>query len=190
MLTTEFRLIAFFVLTSASHCAGAEEPNQEQVCAQVFCRAPTTFTLRLDEGTAMDFEVEGIPIAFERDVNLFPGETVKLSVTIEDGEIKSLNYDPETDDVTEAISVRFSQNDDEPYGMMLVVKNSLKRYLRYKAFVAVPDQDGFIYTSSCPVGPDMSAFESWPHPISHIILTNIHFVDVAQDGGSAELTCE
>jgi hypothetical protein len=190
MLATEIRLITISVLTCTSYCAGAEEPNQEQVCAQVYCRVPTTITLRLDDDTAMDFEVEGIPVAFERDVNLFPGEAVELSVTIEDGEIKSLNYDPEADDATGAISVRFSQNDDEPYGMMLVVKNSLERYLRYKAFIAMPNQDGFVYTSSCPVGPDMSAFESWPHPISHILLTNIHLVDVAQDGGSAELTCE
>ena len=190
MFTMQLRLFAVMVVMCVSCRTVADELSQEAVCAQVYCRALATITLRLDKDTAMDFDVGGIPVAFERDVNLFPGEAVELTVTIENGEIKSLNYDPDSFDSRKVISVRFSQNDEEPYGMMLVVKNPFERYLRYEAFLAVPNRDGFAYTSSCPVGPGMSTFESWPHPISHIVLTNIHLVDSTQDGDSIEITCK
>ena len=190
MSATKLMPRAAFLLVGFTSYAMADELSVEQVCAQVYCRAPVTISLRLDESTAMDYEVEGTPVAFKRDVNLFPGESVELSVTMEDGEIQALTYDPNVSPGKETISIRFSQDDDDPYGMMLVVENSFDKYIRYKAYVALPGQEGFVYTSSCPVGPGMSAYESWPRPISHIILTNVHFVEVTRDGDTVELSCE
>ena len=186
----EFRLFVFLGLICASLWAVAEELGEEHVCTQAYCRDPATISLRLDKMTVMDFEVEGVPVAFGRNVNLFPGEDFAVSVTIEDGGIKTLHYDPNATSPKDAISLRFFQDEEEPFGMMLVVKNSFEKHLRYEAFIALPEQDGFIYTSSCPVGPGLSTYESWPYPISHIVLTNVHFIEPEEDDGDVAFSCE
>ncbi len=190
MTTTILRLSAATLLAGSACLAIAEEPSVDQVCAQAYCRTPATVSVRLDKDTAMDYEIEGIPVAFMRDVNLFPGESIELSVTIENGEIQSLHYDPSIQPEGQTISIRFSQNESEPFGMMLVIENSFDKFLRYEAFIAVPNREGFGYTSSCPVGPGISAYESWQEPISHIVLTNIRFIEIAAKGDSFEITCE
>lgn len=39
------------------------------------------------------------------------------------------------------------------------------------------DSDKLFKTSSCPVMPEKSVYESWPHPIFQLAITNFHWVD-------------
>lgn len=190
MFHERYCVLLAVVLVGTPNLGYPEELTQEIVCEQAYCREPVTVTLRLDEETVMDFQVEGIPIAFERDVNLFVGESANLSVETENGEIRSIAYEPDSSQDDGEIAVRFSQSDEEPFGMMLVVENSLDQFIRYKAFIAVPNHEGFSYTSSCPVGPGMSSYESWPYPISHIVMADVHFIEIDMDDGAVEISCE
>ncbi|HKP26261.1 MAG TPA: hypothetical protein VJV39_20505 [Dongiaceae bacterium] len=65
--------------------------------------------------------------------------------------------------------------------MMLTVANNLSKTVKYDATMKAPD-DRMVYTSSCPVDAGLSNFESWPHPVKFLELSNFRF----QDGGSCE----
>lgn len=66
-------------------------------------------------------------------------------------------------------------------GMMLSAKNPLNQAVKYH--LDMIDYNGKLHnTSSCPVIADGMAFESWPHPIPEIRVSNIHFTSKSEEG--------
>jgi len=63
--------------------------------------------------------------------------------------------------------------------MMLMVRNDTGVPLKFDALMAVPSREGVrhAHTSICAVMPGMMAFESWPHPVMMLVLTNFHRVE-------------
>ena len=63
-------------------------------------------------------------------------------------------------------------------GMMLfTIENRTEHWLTYEAGIRVPKRDGLYKTSVMPVGPRLSNFESWPHPIDQLALKNFSFTE-------------
>jgi len=58
--------------------------------------------------------------------------------------------------------------------MMLILKSGLGFAVTYDAYMYVPTPNGVEsgYTSSCPVGAGLCGYETWPHAIVMIVLTN------------------
>jgi len=66
-------------------------------------------------------------------------------------------------------------------GMMLSVKNPLDKTIKYH--LNMIDFNGKAHnTSSCPVRAGLSVFETWPHAIPEIIVTNIHLALKGEKG--------
>ncbi len=66
-------------------------------------------------------------------------------------------------------------------GMMLSVKNSLNEAIKYH--LNMIDYKGKAHnTSSCPVRAGSSVFESWPHPIPEIRVSNTHIAPKYEEG--------
>jgi hypothetical protein len=59
--------------------------------------------------------------------------------------------------------------------MFFTIQNRTKYWLAYEAGIRTPTRDGLYKTSVMPVGPGLSSFESWPHPIDQLALKNFTF---------------
>lgn len=66
-------------------------------------------------------------------------------------------------------------------GMMLSVKNPFEKTIKYH--LNMIDYKGKAHnTSSCPVRAGLSVFESWPHPIPEILVSNTHVASKGEEG--------
>jgi hypothetical protein len=54
--------------------------------------------------------------------------------------------------------------------MVLTISNPYRKPLKFNMGVMRLDQERLLKTSSCPIGPGMKAFESWPYPIFQVVL--------------------
>lgn len=100
------------------------------------------------------------------------GEQAYVEVIIEGGKIVgakkvNANTNPNT-----TLTFNFMKGDGGK-SMMLSVKNPLANSIKYH--IDMVDYKGKLHnTSSCPVMAGLSVFESWPHPIPEIRVSNIH----------------
>jgi len=67
--------------------------------------------------------------------------------------------------------------------MLFTIENRTEHWLTYEAGIRVPKRDGLYKTSVMPLGPRLSNFESWPHPIDQLALKNFTFTE--KPGGKA-----
>ncbi len=65
--------------------------------------------------------------------------------------------------------------------MMLLVKNPLDKTIKYHLNM-IDDKGKSFQTSSCPVRAGLSVFESWPHYIPEIRVSNIHVASKKEQG--------
>jgi hypothetical protein len=61
--------------------------------------------------------------------------------------------------------------------MLFTIENRTEHWLTYEAGIRVPKRDGLYKTSVMPLGPHLSNFESWPHPIDQLALKNFSFTE-------------
>lgn len=104
-------------------------------------------------------------------VVIYPGEHFMIAFEIEDGKIVNAVPKPLGGNLSNAVEVSFETFDS---GMMLTLENRLPGEIKYDASMKAPD-DRLVYTSTCPVRAGLSAFESWPHPIKFLELSNFRY---------------
>ena len=122
----------------------------------------------------------GVPYVTDKGaIVIFPGEQLAIAFAIENGKIVNAQPNPVGGSLPNAVEVSFKQTDSGM--MMLTVANNLSKTVKYDATMKAPD-GRMVYTSSCPVDAGLSNFESWPHPIKLLELSNFRF----QDGGACE----
>jgi hypothetical protein len=121
----------------------------------------------------------GVPSVDDKGaIVIFPGEQFVIAFQIENGKIVRAERNPAGGQLPNTIDVSFKVIDG---GMTLTLDNHLPNTVKYDAIMKAPDGK-LVYTSSCPVDAGLSNFESWPHPIKFLELSNFRF----QDGGSCE----
>ena len=105
--------------------------------------------------------------------NVYPENPIEIEVMSE-GE----NLVPKTGETESIGSLSFSLT--APGGnAMMSVKNSSQSTIKYDLYMV--DSSGRLhYTSSCPLLPGLSVFESWPHFIPEIVVTNARVFDEEQ----------
>ena len=105
--------------------------------------------------------------------NVYPENPIEIEVTPE-GE----NLVPKTGETESIGSLSFSLTSPSGNAMMSV-KNSSQSTIKYDLYMV--DNSGRLhYTSSCPLMPGLSVFESWPHFIPEIIVANARILDENQ----------
>ncbi|WP_020413061.1 hypothetical protein [Microbulbifer variabilis] len=105
--------------------------------------------------------------------NVYPENPIEIEVMSE-GEILV----PITGETESIGSLSFSLT--APGGnAMMSAKNSSQSIIKYDLYM-VDDSGRLHYTSSCPLMPGLSVFESWSHFIPEIIVANARVLDENQ----------
>jgi hypothetical protein len=137
-------------------------------------RAPFKLKLRVDDDRYYEQSFDRIPYVAGNDVYLFAGEAFGLNVTVTENEVSHIAY--ERSPAKADMELRFTQEKSQNgWMMMLVIRNKLKRRLYLDALMTRPGSDEILTTNVLPVEPNLSDFESWPHPIVQLVLRNFRF---------------
>jgi hypothetical protein len=168
--------LVFITLVLSSACfPQAMSAIQEE---PVF-RAPFKLRLHIDDDHYYEQGFERIPYVANNEVYLFSGEGFGINVTVSGDQLAGITYQP---DIAKAdVEFNFTQEKSaDGFMMLLVTRNKLKRKLFFDALMTVPGKPEIYKTSVLPVEPNLSNFESWPHPIIQLVLNNFRF----SEGGS------
>jgi hypothetical protein len=137
-------------------------------------RAPFKLKLHVDDDRYYEQSFDRIPYVAGNDVYLFAGEAFGLNVTVTENEVSHIAY--ERSPAKADVELRFTQEKSQNgWMMMLVIRNKLKRRLYLDALMTIPGKDEILKTNVLPVEPNLSDFESWPHPIVQLVLRDFRF---------------
>jgi hypothetical protein len=117
-------------------------------------------------------------------VTVRPGETLCLTVAVEEGAITPVDVVASASEATPVIVVRAWQ---EPGGedVFMSIHNPLGENLKYRAGMLLPGESRHRATSSCAVIANGVGVESWPHAVTELVLADFRLI-----GNSPELMCE
>jgi hypothetical protein len=137
-------------------------------------RAPFALKLHIDNERYYEQNFDRIPYVAENEVYLFAGETFGINVTVTDDRLSQIAY--QRDPTKADVEFKFTQEKSpDGFMMLLVTRNKLKRRLFFDAMMTVPGEKEIYKTSVLPAEPNLSNFESWPHPIVQLVLSNFRF---------------
>jgi hypothetical protein len=142
-------------------------------------RAPFRLRLHVDNERYYEETFDRVPYVADNDVYLFAGEAFGINVTVTESEICRVAY--QRDPAKADVELRFTQ-EKSPNGwmMMLVIRNRLKRRLYLDALMTIPGREEIFKTNVLPVEPNLSDFESWPHPIVQLVLRHFRFSEKSE----------
>ena len=158
------------------------QPTAEQACAVTLCREPRTVTLVLDEEREMRQELPPFPYVYRDVVYVVPGDDFRLTGEVQGDRLVKLRVVKEGESPPLALRIRFSQEVESGTSMLMVLAldSTLPRALRYTvSMLPAESAGGFQPTSSCPVLPGRSVYESWPQPLRTLVLEDLRLVDLA-----------
>ena len=159
-----------------------KEITLEEFCLSNNCRKNTRITFRTDNGEVDETLPLYWPAARNNMISILPGDVLLIEAEVIDGKfIGNFKLVDEISNPNKTIKFSFTQMDSS-LGMMLSVKNPFPYPIKYHLNM-VDFSHNKHQTSSCPVGPKMSVFESWSHPIPELILTDMHRQE--KDAGKA-----
>ncbi len=142
--------------------------------SSIVFRDPFTLRLHVDKDRFYEEHYDRkIPFVADNAVYLFAGENFGINLIVKDGEVGEVLYQP--DPAKSDVRLRFWQEKKLKSGMMLVIENKTKKKLFLDALMTVPQSKGIHKTSILPVDAGLSNYESWPHPIVQLVLTNLRF---------------
>lgn len=165
-----------FNITSLSGQTSTPKPKS------AVTREPFTLHLKVDKDHFSDIHYDPQPYVSENEVYLFPGDKFGVNLVVKDGRVVEVRYQP---DVTKAdVVFGFEQPKElqNGLGMALTIDNKMKREVNMEGLMSIPGKKDVFKTSILPVKPGKSGLESWPHPISQLVLGNLHLTaeDAAQ----------
>ncbi len=141
-------------------------------------RAPFELKLHIDNENDYRQHFDRVPYVADNEVYLFAGEVFGINVTVTDNNLSHITY--QQDPAKADVEFKFTQERaPDGFMMLLVIQNRLKRQLFLDAQMTVPGKKGIYKTSVLPIKPKLSDFESWPHPIVQLVLSNLRF---SEDG--------
>src|SRR5215467_1000986 len=138
-----------------------------------------SLVLLLLSACATHESIRPVPRAENSPLSLVAGEQTYFEVAIENDSVVDVRKVASITNPPNTLTFNFMKMDDGK-SMMLWVENPLARSVKYH--IDMVDHRGTLYnTSSCPVQAGLRVFESWPHPISEIRITNFHFASKTED---------
>lgn len=109
-------------------------------------------------------------------ITIEPKDKVYAEVTVTNGRIAEVTQIESILSPEKTITFEFSET---KHGTMLSVQNPFDQPIKYS--INMVDYSGnFHKTSSCPVMAGGGAFESWPHPIPQIVISDFRFLEDGQ----------
>jgi hypothetical protein len=169
------------VLTGA-HAEPSAQPasiSLEEYCAANPCRRNVKFQLRTNHDPINETVPMYWPAVLNDEISILPGEKLYIEATLDKQKLTSLKQVEAVSNPSKTLVIEFTQM-DKSVGMMLVVNNPFQKLLKFHInmmdFSHKPHQ-----TSSCPAVARGSAFESWPHPIPELSISDFHLLEETGD---------
>jgi len=163
-------LIPVIGLSQQQQAPGDKE--REAICQQVPCRAPTTVKLRLNAKEYAEFQFPKGPYVAEGFINVLNGEEFNVEFEDQNGKLTNPRYVKEVIHQERTISIKLGQLEN---GTVLTVKNSFLQPLVYDCAIQHYQQQNFTRTSIVPVPAKLVSFESWPYPITQLVISNVRY---------------
>jgi hypothetical protein len=145
-------------------------------------RKPFTLKLKVDKDHYYEERYDRrIPYVSENEVYLFLDDKFGVNVTVRNDRIMSVRYQP--DPAKADVWFKFEQPPELPggVGMTLAIENKMKHGLSMEALMSVPNKKEVLKTSILPVKAGKSGLETWPHPISQLVLGNLQLTKDSDD---------
>ncbi len=158
----------------------ATDANFIEYCKTHECRKDLKIHLKKPDGSYFDYQMElAQPIVQDKTVSIFPGETIYIAFDPGEKGPENLRSVKSADGSTNTLTFKFTQEPElfDGVGMMLFINNPTKYSIEYDFGMMLIDSEDLFETSSVPLMPGLSNFESWPHPIFQLIMTNFRWAE-------------
>jgi hypothetical protein len=166
-------LVVSIVLCLASATTVSAQKPAPKANAPVL-RQPFTLKLKVDKDHYYEERFDRhIPYVSENEVYLFLGDRFGVNLTVRNDRIIDVRYQP---DVAKAdVWFSFEQPKELPggLGMTLAIENKMKRGVSMEGLMSMPNKKEVFKTSIQSVQAGKGGLESWPHPISQLVLGNL-----------------
>jgi hypothetical protein len=145
------------------------------------------FHLAIDAERYYEGTTPGTPYVHDEIVNVYPGDHFFVAAELRDGKLRGLHYSEAAPAQGQSIELAFSQQvtSKTEHMMLLTIKSTFDVPIRYRAGMHPIEADRLLKTSTCPVRPGASVYESWPFPIDQLLLTDFVAVDPADPEAAA-----
>jgi len=170
-----------------------------EACARSACRTESReLRLKSSAGGEWGIKTQLFPYTDKGQILLYAGETIEVEFAADGKAMDKPRFlrvvapgggqnDPVPSpdpNVTATMTLELKQMENKP-DMTLIIRSTLGFMIKYDAYMFVPTKDGMrsIYTSSCPIIPRGSAYETWPQEIAMLALTDFRVVS-ERDAGS------
>ena len=159
-------ILTAFLLNTSLIMAAEDNP------AQTVFRSPFTLKLRVDNEHYYEENFDKTPYVHENSIYLFKSDNFGIKFELHGDTIAKILYEPNLDKAD--LTFRFSQGiKQKEEAMLLVVKNKTKYKIRMDALMTIPGQKDVHNTTILPIDPGLGSYESWPHSIVQLVLTNL-----------------
>jgi hypothetical protein len=132
----------------------------------------------VDKKTFYEEDLKSTPyILPDNSIQLYPGETIFVEVSEENGAIKKMTAVRSIMDPAKTMTISFSQEKQGKVHSMTMLKiaNPFPYQLVYKARIFMLSSKKWASTDVLPVEPRLSAYETWPDIIISIALQDWTF---------------
>lgn len=136
-------------------------------------RKPFTLHLKVDKDNFSDIHYDAEPYVSENEVYLFPGDKFGVNLVIRNGRVSEIRYQPDTKKADVVFGFEQPKELQDGLGMALTIDNKIKHSVSMEALMSIPGKKDVFKTSILPVKAGKSGLESWPHPISQLVVGNI-----------------
>ena len=169
-----FIVLMLMLLQSPQATSQDVQPPPQQKPDEVVLRDPFTLKLKLPGGSKYEERLDQTPYVKDGSIYIFSGESFGVNAQIDGEKITILSYvkNPAKADIRLKLT---EEGGGRGVMMLLVIESKLKQTLYLDAAMQVPNRKGEYKTSILPVPAGKGGFESWPHPISLLILRNLRF---------------
>jgi hypothetical protein len=154
------------LVLSLSLCTRAQDTT-------TLLRPAFTLKMAVDKDHYYEANIKSAPYMLpDTSVQIYPGETIYLEVTQENGVIKKMTAVSVIKDSAVTLTIHFYQETEgKSHSMMMLnVKNPFPYQLIYKARMYILTQKRWVSTDVYPVESGLSSYETWPDLLTSIAL--------------------
>ena len=153
--------------------APTARPRSAATKPKAVMREPFTLRLKIDKDNFSDIHFDRQPYVSDNEVYLFSGDKFGVNLVLKDGRVAEIRYQPDVKRADVVFGFEQPKELQNGLSMALTIDNRMKQGVSMEALMSVPGKKDVFKTSILPVKAGKSGLESWPHPISQLVLGNL-----------------
>jgi len=167
-----FSFLVFMIVCAAGVTSSVAQ-NSRSMSKQAAMREPFTLHLKVDKDHFSDIHYDKQPYVSENEVYLFPGDKFGVNLIVRNDRVAEVRYQPDKTKADVWFGFEQPKELQNGLGMALTIDNKTTHSVSMEGLMSIPSKKDVFKTSILPVKPGKSGLESWPHPISQLVLGNL-----------------